>query len=107
MKRKYGGRFDQQHSEGGDINPLEGMANLADIMLVFACGLMLALIINWNVDVAGLNETARQRTEVRQMEGLTGDENSEPNENINYIEKGTVYEDPETGKLYMVENGQE
>ena len=107
MRRKYGGRLDRQRSENEDINPLEGVANLADVMLVLACGLMLALIINWNVDVAGLNDEARQRVEVKQMEGLTDDTSSEPDKNKNYIEKGTVYEDPETGKLYMVTNGQE
>ena len=34
-----------------DINPLEGAINIVDAMLVFACGLMLALAINWNVDL--------------------------------------------------------
>ncbi|MEG0392584.1 MAG: DUF2149 domain-containing protein, partial [Anaerovoracaceae bacterium] len=34
-----------------DLNPMDGLANLADAMLVFACGLLVALIVNWNVDV--------------------------------------------------------
>jgi len=36
-----------------EINPLEGAINIVDAMLVFACGLMLALAINWNVDFGG------------------------------------------------------
>ena len=30
---------------------MESVANLVDIMLVFACGLMVAIIIYWNVDL--------------------------------------------------------
>lgn len=107
MKRKYGRWPDRQYGDNEDVNPLEGVANLADIMLVLSCGLMLALIINWNVDVAGLNETARQKVEVKPMAGLSEDTGSELEENKNYIEKGIVYEDSETGKLYMVQNEQE
>jgi hypothetical protein len=36
---------------GEDINPLDGLINLADVMLVLAWGLMLALIIAWNIDI--------------------------------------------------------
>ena len=39
-----------------DINPMESVANLADVMLVFACGLLIALIAAWNVDVTRTNE---------------------------------------------------
>ncbi|MGL4483643.1 MAG: DUF2149 domain-containing protein, partial [Anaerovoracaceae bacterium] len=35
-----------------EVNPMDGMASLADVMLVFACGLIVALIAAWNVDVA-------------------------------------------------------
>ncbi len=47
---KYNLRRKKVHQ---DENPLEMMANLMDVMLVFACGLMLALIVNWNVDLGG------------------------------------------------------
>ena len=33
------------------INPMENLANLADVMLVFACALMIAIITHWNVDI--------------------------------------------------------
>ncbi|HML37955.1 MAG TPA: DUF2149 domain-containing protein [Bacillota bacterium] len=105
MKRKYGRRLDRENPVEEDVNPLEGVPNLADIMLVLACGLMLALIINWNVDVAGLNETVQNRAEVKlQMEGLAEGPDSKQDEMKNYVEKGIVYEDPVTGKLYMVKN---
>ena len=34
-----------------DFSPMEGVGNMADAMLVFACGLIVALILSWNVDV--------------------------------------------------------
>ncbi len=55
MRRRRTGRFENNAMfDGEDINPMDGMANLADMMLVFACGLMLALITYWNVDVSGV-----------------------------------------------------
>ena len=32
-------------------NPMENLANLVDVMLVFACALMIAIITRWNVDL--------------------------------------------------------
>ena len=52
-RMKYSLRKKKVHP---DENPLEMMANLMDVMLVFACGLMLALIVNWNVDLGGSQE---------------------------------------------------
>lgn len=53
-RRKGTGRFRAGNSFSEDINPMDGVGNLADVMLVFACGLMLALITYWNVDVSGV-----------------------------------------------------
>ena len=50
---------------------MDGMANLADVMLVFACGLILALIINWNVDVSSV---ASKQPDVKyEVEGVESD----------------------------------
>ena len=35
-----------------DFSPMEGVGNMADAMLVFACGILLALIMSWNIDVS-------------------------------------------------------
>lgn len=105
MKRRNGsGRFSSYRSESEDINPMEFVANLADVMLVFACGLMLALITYWNVDVVGVGQTAvdvTQGQEVTDMQSLDNDsQNGLEGSGLN--EYGKVYQDPETGKLYMV-----
>lgn len=56
------------------------VANLMDIMLVFICGLMIAIIVFWNLDV----EKIQQRIE------------------DTYEDMGQVYQDPETGKMYVI-----
>ncbi|MGI5887076.1 MAG: DUF2149 domain-containing protein [Syntrophomonadaceae bacterium] len=85
-----------------DINPLEGAINIVDAMLVFACGLMLALAINWNVDL-GLG----QRVNLEQGQAI---DNPQIRENLIetqgegklYERMGTVYKDPATGELFML-----
>lgn len=49
MKRLHtrGGRFDSE-----DVNPMNYIANLSDAMLILAVGIMLALIVHWNVDIS-------------------------------------------------------
>jgi hypothetical protein len=83
---------------------MEGAANLADAMLVLACGLMLALVINWDVDIArSPGEAAAALTEVEGVaEGGAAAEAQEAPAGLE--ELGVVYRDPSTGKLYMVAN---
>ena len=86
-----------------EINPLEGAINIVDAMLVFACGLMLALAINWNVDFG-----MRQRVNLEQGREMTDD--PEIREDLIktqvqgelYERMGTVYKDPATGQLFML-----
>lgn len=88
-----------------EINPMDGLANLADVMLVLACGLMLALIINWNVDISGITGTAvsmDKGQEVSELQGLTGSDGETLNNETQYEKMGVVYKDPISGKLYMV-----
>lgn len=96
-KMKYDLRKKKDHQ---DENPLEMMVNLMDVMLVFACGLMLALIVNWNVDLGGQEVVSGQ--EVTDTELSSSESESQIDENQDYKKMGTVYQDPETGKLYMV-----
>jgi hypothetical protein len=84
-----------------DADPRIGLVNLADVMLVFACGLMLALVTYWNLDVSAMQEVVKAEdvtevTDVEQMqEQLSG-------AGTGYTELGMVYQDPMTGKLFML-----
>ena len=105
MRRSSGsGRFKKSAGEGEDINPLDGVANLADVMLVFACGLMLALITFWNVDVAQTADSSPEDTSspLEITEDVAGGADAAEETGEGLEEYGTVFIDPETGKLYMV-----
>ena len=85
-----------------DFDPMSGMGNLADVMLVFACGLLLALIIHWEVDLGkSKTQTPENTYEVKSVENA-GTKNVDEDSQLK--QKGIVYEDPETGKYYMVED---
>lgn len=46
------GKFSSRRHVTEEVDAMAGVANLADVMLVFACGLMAAVILNWNVDLS-------------------------------------------------------
>lgn len=107
MRRRYRStKLSIRTEQPEEVNPMESVANLVDAMLVLACGLMLALIINWNVDVgsAGTTVQLEKEQEVTSLEGVRGSGEISDLEN-GYEELGMVYRDPETGKLYMVTEG--
>ncbi len=88
-----------------DADPRVGLVNLADVMLVFACGLMLALVVNWDIELPSMteiDETSMQ--EVDDVEEVVGEITSSTN---TYLELGTVYQDPATGKLYVLNEVEE
>ncbi len=91
------------YTEPEEADPRVGLVNLADVMLVFAAGLMCALVMNWGVSLSGM-------TEVSEMTELSEDEVAQMNEQMesvsvaNYQERGMVYEDPTTGQLYLLES---
>lgn len=87
-----------------EANPLEGAINIVDAMLVFACGLMLALVIRWNVDLAQFGDpiNVTQGQEVTDDGDIRSDLAETEGEGQIYQKMGTVYKDPDTGKLFML-----
>ena len=84
-----------------DVDPMSSLSNMGDIMLVFACGLMTALVLAWNVDLGqfsqvdvGASEAIDEPEAVEQVMQGGGS---------TYVEKGTVYQDAATGKYYLVQ----
>jgi hypothetical protein len=84
-----------------DADPRIGLVNLADVMLVFACGLMLALVTFWNLDISSLQEVV-QSDEVAEVSDIEDLESQLSGVGSGYEELGMVYRDPMTGKLYML-----
>ena len=83
-----------------DVDPMASLGNIGDIMLVFACGLMTALVIAWNVDLGQFAQV-----EVGEEEAIEAPADTHVVEGGGsiYIERGVVYQDTETGKYYLVQ----
>lgn len=69
------------------INPMESVVNLIDIMLIFACGLMVSIASLWNINMNVTNQINQTK-------------------NNSYQDMGQVYEDPVTKKMYIIKPGE-
>lgn len=92
-----------------EANPPEGALNIVDAMLVFACGLMLALVVYWRTGPAFPFDTkSLEAIELKQMKEVT--QLPEVKRGLREVQEGgelyekvgTVYRDPRTGKLFLV-----
>ena len=84
--------------EEGD-DPRVGLVNLADVMLVFACGLMIAVIAHFDMELGTSSQSVGDVQELdadMQQAAQSVDVTSE-----GYSRAGTVYRDEETGTLYV------
>ena len=102
-------------SNAEEEDPMSGVANLVDAMLVIAVGLLVFLVISWNMQGIIFNEdmTPEEKQNVmQQMQQVSElNEGQELNDTPDlsnssgkgYTEMGKVYKDSSTGKLIMVE----
>lgn len=100
--------------EDEGVNPMNYISNLSDAMLVLAVGMMLALIVHWNVDIGSGTETGRTSEPTSQTQidrdnapSFTDDdlkETEQPSESGELEKLGEVYYDAATGKYYIIEN---
>ncbi len=93
------GRLQRHRDEmGEDVNPSAYIVNLADCMLVLACGFMVAMMAKWNINpqVEQLDQSSMEEiTPSVAPEDITS-------AGSGYIEAGKVYIDPQTGEYYMI-----
>lgn len=95
------GKFSSRRRVTEEVDAMSGLANLSDVMLVFAYGLMAAVILNWNVDLSKTRVEILQREQMKELDNVEELE-QDIQSSSSFEQKGTVYEDPETGKLYVV-----
>ena len=93
-------RFSSSAFSSEDVNPSAYIVNLADCMLVLACGFMVAMISYWNIDVSS-STTQLEEEELVEVDPDILDEDLLESGSV-YNELGVVYQDPNTGALYMV-----
>jgi hypothetical protein len=95
-------------------DPTAGSSNLVDAMLVLSVGFLIFLVMSWNMQnvvFADMSQEERQKTmeamkdvaELQQGDQLNETPQTKSGSGEGYAKKGTVYQDPETGKLIMVE----
>jgi len=103
MSRRWNhGRFDQ-----GDNEPLGPMSNLLDLMLVFACGLIAALIALSDQLQDRFSQPTGQRVAKHQQAVTSGKElpnlpTGSADGAAGYESVGQVYRDPKTGTLILI-----
>ena len=96
-----GGLTSSSYVDAEDADPRVGLVNLADVMLVFACGLMLALVTYWNLDISKMTEVM-EADEMAEVSGIEDMEDQLGSGGANFTQLGMVYQDPMTGKMYML-----
>lgn len=84
--------------DAGDDDPMGPLANLADIMLVFAVGLMVALAASSD----GLEQASEGGVDVEAGRELPDVPTGAGEAGSGYESVGQVYRDPETGRLIMI-----
>jgi hypothetical protein len=91
-----------------DVNPMNYVSNLSDVMLILATGIMLALIIHWQIDVDATSSEETTQTEEEGSVDVTTtftDDDLENSQDVpDSLEKlGAVYYDAETGTYYIID----
>ncbi len=96
----------------GEEDPMAGTSNLVDAMLVIAVGLLIFVVISWNMQSVvfqsqdqqqAIDESSPDVTEVAEGQVLNETPDTSDSSGSGYMEMGKVYKDPSTGKLIMVE----
>ncbi len=94
-------RLNREQFDNQAVNPMDSLLNLSDAMLVLAVGIMLALVIHWNIDV-----DPRQPGQ-KAGEKLDGVEEVESGKDVDLdqleeLGKGVIYIDPHSGEIYLL-----
>ncbi|MDR1820756.1 MAG: DUF2149 domain-containing protein [Methanobrevibacter sp.] len=102
----------RRRSRRVEEDPMAGTTNLVDAMLVISVGLLIFLVMSWNMQsiVFGGNMTQEQKkdqmksvSQINQGKELDQMPDTSNGSGQGYEEVGKVYKDPKTGKLVMVE----
>ena len=110
MSRRNVRRGRRRFRETEDLNPMSYLSNLSDVMLILAVGIMLALVLHWNVNLEVEDPAAEETVEESGTEVTTfqNDELTDTQEVPDTAQPmGTVLYDPTTGTYYVVEDSAE
>lgn len=94
-------RWRSSRFAAGDDDPLGPLANLVDVVLVFACGLIAALVAQTDL-LQTLERTSRPVAVERGRELPAVPDNVSGQDGTGLESLGQVYRDPQTGKLILI-----
>lgn len=85
---------------GEDVNPSAYIVNLADCMLVLACGFLVAMLARSAISTT----TGAQEIDSENLQEIDSETISSQSvtEGSGFVNAGTVWLDPSTGELYMI-----
>lgn len=93
-------------AEAENMDPMSGIANIADVFLVLMVGFLIAFITMSGIPLADLTKIDKSElTEVQDPETITDDMKS--GSGLEEQKNSTVYKDPDTGTIYILEEGDE
>ncbi|MBC7100371.1 MAG: DUF2149 domain-containing protein [Methanobacteriales archaeon] len=95
-------------------DPMAGSANIVDAMLVLSVGFLIFLVISWNMQSVVFSnmspeerqaamQAIKQVVEIQQGKELNTTPEVVSGSGSGMVQLGTVYQDPRTGKLIMVQ----
>lgn len=97
-------RFSSSHFSSEDDEPLGPLANLVDIILVFACGLIAALVaISPNLQEHFNVDESQKITQGKELANVPEDIKNSLDSKSGLKSLGQVYKDPKTGKLILIQ----
>jgi hypothetical protein len=95
----------KRFSDDGDEDPMSGISNLSDAMLVLALGFLIFAIMAVSVNPDMISNQSHTQ-DVSSAETFTQNYTDAGGlEDSGFSEVGKVYEDPTTGELVMVSGG--
>jgi hypothetical protein len=97
-------RFSSEHFSKEDDEPLGPLANLVDIILVFACGLIAALVaLSPNLqDHFKVSKETKVISQGKELIDIPRDIKDKMDGTNGYKSLGQVYKDPKSGKLILI-----
>lgn len=92
-----------------DEDPMSGISNLSDAMLVLALGFLIFALMALSANPDMLEKTEQAQAQNSASDISSGDtfhesSSSSSLDDSGFSEVGKVYKDPDTGKLVMVES---
>lgn len=110
LRRGRGGGLRSRKKVKEDVNPMNYISNLVDAMLVLAVGMMLALVVSWNLQISSNGKIETNGQSVNKEDALSTfteeDMNAADKKDITdeskLVEKGTVYYEEETNTYYII-----